>query len=145
LMTAGADRPPAAQTEYDSLIQEYVRQEKPVIHASQEATSDSEREAILRRDLRPLVRHYAGRFIELAGRHRGEPAALAALTWAATEPEFACPEQDQAIELLTQDFATKDGVANLCKKLVYSPSPRAGSFLRAVWEKNPHPDVKIQG
>jgi hypothetical protein len=131
--------------EVKALTDEYDRQAKPIIHVSQDAASEAERELILDRDLRPLIRRFAGQFIELAGKHPGTPQALAALTWAATEPEFACPEQDRAIEILTRDFASDSGIAGLCKTIVYSPSPRAGAFLTAVWQKNPNIDVRVQG
>ncbi len=140
-----AAQAPKPVDEVTKLTDEYDRLARPIIHASQDAASEADRERILEHDLRPLVRRFAARFIDLAGKRRGKPEALAALTWATTEPEFACPEQDRAIEILTRDFATDPGIAGLCKTIVYSPSPRAASFLMAVWQKNPDADVRVQG
>src|SRR5262249_3448109 len=140
-LLAIAAAPPKAADEVKALTDEYDRLAKPIIHALQDAASEGDRERILEHDLRPLMRRLAVRFSELAGKHAGKPEALGALTWAATEPEFACPEQDRAIEILTRDFATDPGIAGLCKTIVYSPSARAGAFLTAVWQKNPSADV----
>jgi hypothetical protein len=140
-----AAEPPKTADLVKALTDEYARLAKPIIHASQDAASEADRERILERDLVPLVRRFAARFIELAQKHPGKPEALAALTWAATEPEFACAEQDGAIDILTRDFATDPGNAGLCKSIVYSPSPRASAFLTAVWQKNPNLDVRVQG
>jgi hypothetical protein len=145
LLAIAADAPKADKDEVKALTNEYETLAKPIIHALQDAASEADRERIVERDLRPLVRRFAGRFIELAGKHPGKPEALASLTWAATEPEFACPEQDRAIAILTRDFATDPGIGALCKSIVYSPSPGAESFLTAVWQKNPNVDVRVQG
>ena len=145
LLAIAAEPPKAADDEVKALTDEYERLAKPIIHASQDAANETDRERILEHDLRPLIRRFASRFIELAGKHPGKPEALAALTWAVTEPEFACPEQDRAIDILARDFATDPGIAGLCKTIVYSPSPRAGSFLTAVWQKNSNADVRVQG
>jgi hypothetical protein len=144
LAAIGAEPPKAAIDPVKALTDEYDRLAKPIIHASQDAASEADRERILEQDFRPLIRRFASRFIELAGKHPGKPA-LAALTWAATEPDFACPEQDRAIDILTRDFATDPGIAGLFKSIVYSPSPRVGSLLMAVWQKNPNADVRVQG
>ena len=145
LLAIAAETPKTGDDGVKTLTDEYDRLAKPIIHASQDAASEAERERIVEHDLRPLVRRFAAWFIELAGKHARKPEALAALTWAATEPEFACPEQDRAIEILTGDFATDPGIAGLCKSLVYSPSPRAASFLTAAWQKNPNADIRVQG
>jgi hypothetical protein len=145
LLAIAAEPPKAGDDEVKALADEYARLAKPIIHASQDAATEAERERIAEHDLRPLVRRFAGRFIELAGKHAGKPEALAALTWAVTEPEFACPEQDRAIDILTRDFATDPGIAGLCKSIVYSPSPRASAFLTAAWQKNPNAEVRVQG
>src|SRR5271166_455096 len=98
LLAIAAEPPKAAGDEVKALAAEYDQAAKPIIHASQDAASEAERERIVEHDLRPLIRRFAGRFVDLAGKHAGKPLALAALTWAATEPEFACPEQDRALE-----------------------------------------------
>jgi hypothetical protein len=145
LLAIAAETPKAGEDGVKTLTDEYDRVAKPIIHASQDAASEAERERILDHDLRPLIRRFASRFIELAGTHPGRAEEFAALAWAATEPEFACPEQDRAIEILTRDFTTDPGIAGLCKTLVYSPSPRASAFLWAVWQKNPNAEVRVQG
>jgi hypothetical protein len=132
--------PPERQ--YQALVEEYERGEKEAIHASQAANTDEERERILERETRPLVRRYAARMIELAAHFPKDPVALRALSWSALESDWPSPERDQAILILSRDFATRNDIASLCKKLVYAPSPEAERFLRKASQVNPAEEVK---
>ena len=133
---APADSKPTPRQQYAALEQEYDSARSKYFQDYSNA-SEKEREKLTY----PSPEQFSDRFIALAKAHPEDPAALDALIWVATN----CRQNkslDASLDLLMSKYLTSPALTNVSRALVYSDSPKAGEFLRALLKASPHHAVK---
>ena len=137
---AGDESP---QVQYETIAQEYEAASKAMREALTKATNDQERmKASLER---PQPHLFAPRFFALAERYPGDPAAIDALTWIASECIFG-PLSAKACGILAKDYSRSDRLRDYCEENSRYGEPfwPYEELLRAILKDNPHRDVRAR-
>ncbi len=137
---SGQDKPPTPQQQYQALLKE--RDDLPDELAK--AKTDEERKKLLSRlGKLPL------RFLELAEQHPKDPVAVDALIQTVAlvnGTAFPAGGKDspgrKALAILQRDHIKSDKLGLTCQWVVFGFHKSHETFLRAVLEKNPHPEVQ---
>ncbi len=134
------DKPATPAEQYQTLLTE--RQHLPEELAK--AKTDQERKKVLARLAQlPL------RFLELAEKYPKDPVAREALIQTVVvvnSTAFPTGGQDspgrRALTILQRDHVQSDQLGLVCQQLVFGFHKSHETFLRAVLERNPHPEVQ---
>ena len=135
MFPAAAAETPLEQ-QVTAVIEEYNSGVRAMILKMQKASSDEERTAI--RQTAPNIEAFSPRVLKLAEEHPGEPGAVKAVCWVATQAA-STPEAPKALELLRNTYAASPGVWEAAQNLHRLPRPQAEPLLRAIREKNTNP------
>jgi RNA polymerase sigma factor (sigma-70 family) len=109
---AASDTPARiAKQDYIDLVSEYQRQRRNADQAMMKARSEAEQAAGIDR-VKRLESDYAGRFLAIAERHKGDPVALDALATVVVDA-FSPTESLHAAEILIRDHLRDPGMRRL--------------------------------
>jgi hypothetical protein len=133
---------PAEQ--YRSLLKEFQNSANGYF----KATTDDERRAITAR-----VDEATSRMLDLAEKNPKEPMALEALVQVVTQEYWLnnysshpgwgkSSRQARAIALILRDHLESDTLGEACRRVAYGYRQECETFLRTVFERSPHRDVK---
>jgi hypothetical protein len=127
---------------YLSILKGYEKDRRELVKAIREAKTDEEEAALDSlpgRDPRP----YAARFLELAERYPGTPAAEDALVWIGTQV-VCIPPAEKVLEILARDHirSEKLGPVFQCQTKYNAGSRGSEVLLRDALAKNPHRNVQ---
>ncbi len=132
---------PAAQTQtlrdVTALIEEYNDNIRSLTPRLMKATTDAEKTAIRAEARRP--EHYAPRLLKIAEEHPGDPGAVKAICWLATQAG-GVPEAARATELLGTTYAGSAGVWEAAQQMYRMPRAQAEPVLRAIIKANKNPE-----
>jgi hypothetical protein len=139
-VAGGLGRPATPAEEYQALLKEREKVHEELSNAR----TDEERKRIQTRMASlPL------RFLALAEANPGDPVAVEALIQAVSwVNSTAYPvggkdaPGDRALALLVRDHVQSDRLGMACQLVVFGFHRGHETFLRAVLEKNPHPEVQ---
>lgn len=134
LQAAMAETP--VEQQVTAVIEEYNSGVRAMILKMQKAATEEERVAI--RQTAPRIEAYSPRVLQLAEAHAGDPGAVKAVCWVATQAA-STPEAPKALELLRGTYAASPGVWEAAQSLHRLPRPQAEPLLRAIRERNTHP------
>jgi RNA polymerase sigma factor (sigma-70 family) len=131
----------AAAGRYGDLVREFEISAADYTRALRGAKSDADRQDVGRR-LRPDTAAFAARFLEVARSDPATPAALPALTRAATLSRSRVTEE--AVDLLRKNWSASPDVAAVVLPvgLSASLSPATDRFLREVLARNPSREAR---
>ncbi len=85
----------------------------------------------------------AGRFLELAKQHSGDPVAIDSLVWVLTKLRTR-PDATRALELLERDHLHSEQFAGACRHVARTPALAAEKLLRTALEKSRNEKVRGQ-
>ncbi len=85
----------------------------------------------------------AGRFLELAEQHPGDPVAIDSLVWVLTKLRLR-PEATRALELLEQDHLHDEHFGAACRHVARTPALTAEKLLRSALGKSRSEKVRAQ-
>jgi thiol-disulfide isomerase/thioredoxin len=122
------------ETQVNAIIEEYNSGVRERILQIQKATTQEERTAI--RQSMPRIELYTPRVLAVAEQHTGDPGAVKAVCWLATQAA-STPEATRALELLGTHYAASPGVWEAAQNLHRLPRAQSEPLLRAIREKNP--------
>src|SRR5262245_49042637 len=145
-MEATQDKAAARAQQYRALLKEFGE----AANANWKATTDEQRKQAAAR-VAPLPL----KLLELAQKYPREPWTLDALTHVITQEYWldnysAHPgwgkdsRQARAIAILLRDHVRSDKLAETCKRVQFGFRKECETFLRTVFEKNPHKAVRGQ-
>jgi thiol-disulfide isomerase/thioredoxin len=147
---AAADRPrtetPAAAAfkalaaEYDATYQQVRANYKAV----KDDSAIDEEARKYRAKVHDLEGEYAPRFLALAEKHPGDPAAVDALVKAAGLGAGESPASEKALALMEKKHVKDVRLAVVMPDLTFSKWPGADAFVRAVLEKSPSREARGQ-
>jgi hypothetical protein len=132
---------PATPAEaYQALLDEYQNARQAFSKAYKEAKTDEERQKIVQEKY-PQADKFAPRFLELAEKHPGEPAAVDALVWVVTNDYDSGKDtpRAKALAILLREHTQSEKLAPMCRSLTDDADE---PLLRALLGKNPHVDVQ---
>jgi len=136
----GQRKPATPREQYQALLKE----SRDAPEALSKARSDEERKAALAR-----LRKLPLRFLQLAEEHPKDPVAVEALIQTVVLVNgtvFPAGGKDspgyRALALLRRDHVKSDRLGRVCQQVVFGFHRSHELFLRAVLEKNPHPEVQ---
>jgi thiol-disulfide isomerase/thioredoxin len=142
--------PQTPAEEVRGLMNDYANEEAAIDRRQKQAGTVAQK-ARAAAQVPPLVA-YSERFLQLAQKHRDNPAALEALGWIiqqtihnSTEPEqvAARKHRARALEALRRDHAARPDIEQVCLMLVTEGDPDCDKVLAAVHEK--HPQERLRG
>jgi thiol-disulfide isomerase/thioredoxin len=127
------------------LVNEFRREFEEFQIDLQRQPSDEKRLALWRQK-NPVASRLPA-FIELAEKNRHSDPAFQALYLAChlagnAPPEVALPLMRRAGELLVEDFADREALAELAIALARAPGEESEKFLRGLLDKSPHARVR---
>jgi len=136
----GQRKPGTPREQYQALLKE----SRDAPEALSKARSDEERKAaVARLQKLPL------RFLQLAEEHPKDPVAVEALIQTVVlvnGTSFPAGGKDspgyRALALLRRDHVKSDRLGRVCQQVVFGFHRSHELFLRAVLDKNPHPEVQ---
>jgi hypothetical protein len=137
------ERPDAPQTiaqQVAALKQEYDAANVAFSAKYQAATSDAEKGKVFATDY-PKPETYAPRFLALAAKAKGEPAALDCYLWVLQHVQDESGRAPIYAALLADHVASPKLIEVVRGLGRYTPSIGAERFLRGVIGKSPHDDV----
>ncbi len=143
-----ANPEPSPAEQYRALVKRYDDAEKAYQKAAYGATPEETSKIWVR--MAPDMGDLGTRFVALAERYPGDPAAVDALLWVvekttsgydAWETPFS-KMVGRAMEILARDHAGDPRLGPLCLELTGYGSPRRDKFLRAIAERSPDRVVK---
>jgi hypothetical protein len=123
----------SAAEQFRDLQQQVQKARSEILEKYRKAEKAEEKQELLQ-EYNGLGRKFAGRYLEFARKHAGDPAALQALTALVAEADGA-PEAATAADLIVKDHASDRHVAALVQRLATSPSAAAETIIRGVMEK----------
>jgi hypothetical protein len=136
----GGVQPPTPAEQYQALVKE--RQDGPEDLAK--AKSDEELKQILAR-----LQKLPLRFLELAEQHPNDPVAVEALIQTVAlvnGSAFPAGGKDspgtRALVISQRDHVKSDKLGPVCRHVLFGFHKSHETFLRAVLERNPHPEVQ---
>jgi hypothetical protein len=139
-----SSKPSTAAEQYLAIAKEFNGEG----YALRQAKTDDERERVVIR-----VEKLTLRLLDLAEKNPKDPAAMDALVQAVTqeiwmENNSSHPGRGQespevrAIAILLRDHVRSDRAGEACRRMSYGFRKECETFLRSVFESNPHRDVR---
>lgn len=150
-LVAGQDAGRTAREQYEALVEQFKAAsdawDKQFGSAGQRNSPEAPKEARYR-DWPGWT--FAPRFVELAERHPGDPAAMDALLKVADEIGRAVGQGDialvphfhRALEIALRDHLESERMREFCRAAARYVSPSAEPFLRSVLEKSRNRNVR---
>lgn len=102
------------------------------------AASDEERNELRKSS---SYRLFEPRYLDLARKYAGQPAAMEAAQWLASNANPG-PVFDAALALVEEHHLEDNGIAKMCRTLAFRRTPGVEGFLLAVAKKHPKRDVQ---
>jgi len=137
-----ADKAATAAEQLQTLQKELQKLGQEAQKQFNEAKTPEEKQKI-RDEYFKKLKEYAPRFLEIAEKNPKDDAAFEALGFVLNAAQ-GTPTADKAIDLLLKDHIKSKRMGQFCAFLGMSGSPGAEKVLRAVMEKNPEKEVKVQ-
>lgn len=127
----------ATEREVTATIEHYYDKLREVGPKLAKAQTEAERAAI--RSAAPKADEVAPKILKLALDNPDDPGAVKAVCWLITQAA-GYPESAKALELLGSRYLASPGVWAAAQQLHRIPRAQAEPILRAIIEKNPHPE-----
>jgi hypothetical protein len=122
-----------AMKEFTALKADYDKAYKDFVAAYQAAKTDEDRQKAVA--LRPDPADWSAKFKAIAGKYADDPAAAECFAWIVQN--VRTPEaQQEAFDALLAKHLASPAMARVCQALMYTQTPGAEAFLRAVMEKS---------
>ena len=128
-------KPETPAEEYKALVKEYQDKRQEYVKAYREAKTDAERREVIK-EKNPKPDEFAARFLKLAEDNAKDAVGLDAAAWLVQNVGSGA-ESQKAVKILIANHVENPKIGPVCLPLLYSGSPEAEKFVRAVLEKNP--------
>jgi peroxiredoxin len=144
LALSGQANTSAGQAACQALQKDYDDAQAAYQKALEKARTPEDKQKV-QRDHLARTGEFSRRFMALARKHTGSPAAVDALFWVATHsPGPADPGaglRSEALATLARDHLQSDQVGRLCTLLVFSIDPASEEFLRNILARAKRPPI----
>jgi hypothetical protein len=126
---------------YQAIVAEFDKAMQEFMTAYRAAKTDEERQVVFEKY--PRAEKYAPRFLAIAEKERGDPAAFDCLIWVARHCRTG-QDLEKAIQVLLEDHIRSEKIEQVCLALYFSRNSSTEERLRTILEKSPHPQVQGQ-
>jgi hypothetical protein len=138
------DKPKTPEEQYKALLKEYSDAMKAFQEAYRGAEGSEEEQEKVVREKYPQTAQLAPRFLELAEKYPTNPVAFDALAWVVSNVPAGGKESSRAkaVARLARDHVSSDKIGGVCQRLAAGYDKDGEGLLRAILDKNTHPDAK---